>query len=75
MLLIKVHRDCLVVAPTTVFKSEPLMSDDEQIIIVGFNLTEAENRDPIEAFQKDDPLITADIWRSMQVDMFYKPGS
>ncbi len=70
--VMQAHRDYLEVAPVTVVMSGPLMSDDEQTIIGSFYLIEAEDRAAIEAFQKDDPLVAADLWKSMHVDVFHK---
>ena len=70
--VMQAHRDNLAVAPVTVVMSGPQMSDDEQSIIGRVYLREAENRGAIEAFQKNDPLVGVDLWKSMHVDGFHK---
>ncbi len=72
MSVMQAHRDYLATAPVTVVMSGPLMSDDEQTIIGSFYLIEAENRAAIEAFQKDDPLVAADLWKSAHATVFNK---
>jgi len=70
--VMQAHRDYLETAPVHVVMSGPLMSDDEQAIIGSFYLIEAADRAAIEAFQKDDPLVAADLWKSMHVNVFDK---
>ena len=70
--VMQAHRDNLAVAPVTVVMSAPQMSDDEQSIIGRVYLRQAENHCAIEAFQKDDPLVGVDLWKSMHVDVFHK---
>ena len=48
------------------------MSDDKQTKIEGSNSTKAGNRGANEAFQKDDPLVNSDLWKSMHVEVYYK---
>ena len=72
MAVMQAHRDYLAQAPVEVVMSGPLMSDDEQTIIGSFYLIEAPDRAAIEAFQKDDPLVQADIWKSAHVNVFHK---
>ena len=72
MSFIQVHRDCLTAAPATDFKSELLMSDDEQTITEGTNPTEVLNRGAIEAFKKNTPLANANLWKSMHIEVYYK---
>ena len=72
MSVMQAHRDYLETAPVTVVMSGPLMSDDEESIIGSFYLIEAADRAAIEAFQNDDPLVKADLWKSMHVTVFHK---
>ncbi len=72
MSAMQAHRDYLATAPVTVVMSGPLMGDDEQAIIGSFYLIEAADRAAIEAFQKDDPLVAADLWKSMHATVFHK---
>ena len=72
MAVMQAHRACLETAPVTVVMSGPLMSDDEATIIGSFYLIEAGDRAAIDAFQKDDPLVAADLWKSMHVNVFHK---
>ena len=48
------------------------MSDDKQTKIEGINSTKAGNRGANEAFQKDDPLVNSDLWKSMYVEVYYE---
>ncbi len=72
MSVMPAHRDYLATAPVSVVMSGPLMSDDEQTIIGSFYLIEAADRGAVEAFQKNDPLVAADLWKSMHVNVFDK---
>ena len=72
MSVMQAHRDYLETVPVSVVMSGPLMSDDEATIIGSFYLIEAEDRAAIEAFQKDDPLVAAELWKSAHVNVFHK---
>ncbi len=72
MSVMQAHRDYLETAPVDVVMSGPLMSDDQQDVIGSFYLIEAADRAAIEAFQNDDPLVVADLWKSMHVNVFSK---
>ena len=48
------------------------MSNDEQTIIEIIDSTKTGNRGTNETFQKDDPLVNSDLWKSIHVEVYYK---
>lgn len=70
--VIDAHRDYLAGEPIQVVMSGPLMSDDESKPIGSFFIVEAESRAQVEAFQAADPLVQADIFEQMNVQVFHK---
>ena len=66
------HIEYLNVSPIKNVVSGPLVSDDGENIIGSFYLIEAENRKAVEEFQKNDPLVQADIWETVEVRAFDK---
>ena len=52
--------------------SGPLMDDKMENIVGSLYLIEAPNRAAIEEFTKSDPLVAADIWRSVEIRAFNK---
>lgn len=52
--------------------SGPLVDDDGETVVGSLYVVEAANRAEVEAFQKDDPLVAADLWESVEVCVFLK---
>ena len=52
--------------------SGPLVSDDGESVVGSFYLIDAENRQAVKEFQKDDPLVQAGIWETVEVRAFNK---
>ena len=52
--------------------SGPLVDDDGKTPIGSLYVVEAENRAALEAYQRNDPLVQANIWASMEVRAFDK---
>jgi len=52
--------------------SGPLMDDAMENVVGSLYVVDAPDRAAIEAFQKDDPLVQADIWESVEVRAFNK---
>ncbi len=52
--------------------SGPLVDDDGETPIGSLYVVEAENRVALEEYQRNDPLVQADIWKSMEVRAFDK---
>ena len=52
--------------------SGPLMDDEMENIVGSLYLLEAPNRVAIEEFTKEDPLVAADIWTSIEIRAFNK---
>lgn len=66
------HVEYLNASPIKNIMSGPLVSDDGESIVGSFYLIEAENRKAVEEFQKDDPLVQAGIWQTVEVRAFNK---
>ncbi len=66
------HIDYLATNPIKNVMSGPLTSDDGNAVIGSFYLVEASNRAEVEEFRKNDPLVAADIWESVEVRAFNK---
>ena len=66
------HVEYLAKAPVTVRMSGPLVEDDGETIIGSLYIVEAPDRDAVDAFQRDDPLVAADIWERVEVRAFAK---
>ncbi len=52
--------------------SGPLMDDAMENIVGSLYVVDAPDRAAIEEFQKDDPLVKADIWHSVEIRAFNK---
>jgi len=52
--------------------SGPLMDDAMENVVGSLYVVDAPDRAAVEAFQKDDPLVQADIWESIEVRAFNK---
>lgn len=73
MQVMQAHRDYLDNSDVNVVMSGPLVADDDEGKIIGsLYVLEAENRAALEAIQRDDPLVQADIWESVNVQAFIK---
>lgn len=68
----KPHVDYLATGVIKIVMSGPLMSDDGEKVVGSLYVVEAENRAEIEEFQKNDPLVQADIWQLVEVRAFNK---
>jgi uncharacterized protein YciI len=68
----KPHVDYLATGVIKLVMSGPLTSDDGEKVIGSLYVVEAENRAEIEEFQKNDPLVQADIWETLEVRAFNK---
>ena len=66
------HFDYMAQTPITVRMSGPLVDDDGETIIGSLFVVEAPDRAAVEAFQRDDPLVAADIWERVEVRAFVK---
>ena len=56
--------------PIKVVVSGPLMSDDGAAIVGSMFIVDAADRAEVEAFQKGDPLVAAEVWQSVEVRAF-----
>ena len=59
-------------APIKNLMSGPLTSDDGTSIIGSLYVVEAENRQQIDTFLQNDPLVQADVWQSINIHAFNK---
>ena len=66
------HVEYLAKSAITVRMSGPLVADDGETIIGSLYIVEAPDRAAVEAFQRDDPLVAAEIWESAEVRAFIK---
>lgn len=66
------HFEYLANGPVKIVMSGPLVSDDGQDIVGSLYVFEAADRAAVEEFQRNDPLVQADIWQSMEVRAFNK---
>ncbi len=52
--------------------SGPLMDDNMETIVGSLYILEAPDRDAIKDFTSNDPLVAADIWKSVEIRVFNK---
>ncbi len=69
---IDAHRAYLATGPIDIVMSGPLMDDANENMIGSLFLVNAENREEIAAFQENDPLYQADVWKSVSINVFYR---
>ena len=70
--VMQAHIDYLSQSPIKNVMSGPLTKDDGEGVIGSLYIVEAENRQAIEDFQKDDPLFKANYWKTVEVRAFQK---
>ncbi len=66
------HIEYLSTEPVKIVMSGPLVDDDGETIIGSLYLFEAEDRAAVEEFQRNDPLVQAGIWETMETRVFNK---
>ena len=66
------HIEYLNSAPVKMVMSGPLVDDDGETIVGSLYLFEAEDRAAVEEFQRNDPLVKADIWETIETRAFNK---
>jgi len=66
------HVEYLDKAPIKNVMSGPLISDDGNAIVGSLYVVEADNREQINAFLENDPLVAADVWQFIDVRAFNK---
>jgi len=66
------HVDYLSRSSIKIRMSGPLVADDGETIVGSLYVVEAPDRAAVEAFQRDDPLVAADIWERVEVRAFVK---
>ncbi|MEK9679367.1 MAG: YciI family protein [Rhodospirillaceae bacterium] len=70
--VMQAHVEYLNDSPIKNVMSGPLTGDDGEGVIGSLYVVEAESRQAIEDFQKDDPLVKADYWQTVEVRAFNK---
>jgi uncharacterized protein YciI len=70
--VMQAHVEYLNASPIKNVMSGPLTGDDGEGVIGSLYVVEAENRQAIVDFQKDDPLVKADYWELVEVRAFNK---
>jgi uncharacterized protein YciI len=66
------HRKYMSESPIKLLMSGPLVDDDGEAVVGSLYVVEAKSRVEVEAFQKDDPLMAADLWKTVEVHAFLK---
>ena len=66
------HVEYLGTDPIKLMMSGPLVTDDAETIVGSFYIVEADDRAAVEAFQRNDPLVKAGIWDTVEVRAFIK---
>ena len=67
------HRDYLDNSDINVVMSGPLVEeDDDSKIIGGMYVLEADDRATLDEILKNDPLVQADIWETVNIHPFIK---
>lgn len=70
--VMQAHVEYLNQSPIKNVMSGPLTNDDGEGVIGSLYIVEADSRKAIEDFQKDDPLVAADYWETVEVRAFNK---
>jgi uncharacterized protein len=66
------HRAYLESGPITLVTSGPLMDDAGEHKVGSFFLVEAQTRDEVEAFNRNDPLFAASVWAEVKIHRFHR---
>ncbi len=66
------HIEYLATEPVKIVMSGPLVADDGETIVGSLYLFEADDRAAVDEFQRNDPLVQADIWETVEVRAFNK---
>ncbi len=66
------HIEYLATEPVNIVMSGPLVADDGETTIGSLYVFEAEDRAAVDEFQRNDPLVAADIWETVEVRAFIK---
>jgi uncharacterized protein len=69
---IALHRAYLETAPIKVVMSGPLMDDAGEKMNGSFFLVEADTRDEVEKFNRDDPFFGLNLWAGVHIHRFYR---
>ena len=66
------HRAYLETRPIELVTSGPLMDDAGETKIGSFFLVEAQTRDEVEAFNRNDPLFAIGVWGEIRIHRFLR---
>lgn len=66
------HRAYLQSRPIEIVTCGPLMDDADEMKIGSFFLVEAETRDEVETFNRNDPLFAAGVWSEIRIHRFQR---
>jgi len=66
------HRAYLETKPIHVVTSGPLMDDAGERKIGSFFLVEAQTREEVETFNRNDPLFALDLWGEIRIHRFHR---
>jgi uncharacterized protein YciI len=66
------HRAYLESGPIAIVTSGPLLDDAGEKKIGSFFLVEAQTREEVEAFNRNDPLFAAGLWDEVRIHRFHR---
>jgi uncharacterized protein len=69
---IALHRAYLEKAPIKVVMSGPLTDDSGEKMNGSFFLVEADSREEVESFNRQDPFFGLELWSEIRIHRFYK---
>lgn len=72
MACLQPHMDYMSTDPINTLLSGPLVGADGKTAIGSFFMVEADSKDDVLAFQKNDPMYQAGIWDTVIVEHFIK---
>lgn len=72
MACLQQHMDYMSTDPINTLLSGPLVGDDGKTAIGSFFMVEADSKEEVLAFQRDDPMFNAGIWETVIVEQFIK---
>lgn len=66
------HKAYLAAAPVEIVISGPLLADDGETMIGSMFVIEADTKDAVMAFHRNDPFRKAGIWETVSIHPFLK---
>lgn len=66
------HKAYLARSPVRTVVSGPLLADDGETMIGSLFIVEADSKDHVVAFNRNDPFAAAGVWQSVRIHAFSK---